>query len=91
MDFIIRLGDGFVVVAYILLLAYIVMSLLPLPYSRTTAAIRNFLDQTVGPVLAFFRRFVPPLGPIDLSPMIALAALWVIWNIILRPLLVSAA
>ena len=91
MDFIIRLGDGFVVVAYILLLAYIVMSLLPLPYSRTTSAIREFLDQTVGPVLAFFRRFVPPLGPLDLSPMIALAALWVVWNIILRPLLVSAA
>ena len=91
MDFIIRLGDGFVVVAYILLLAYIVMSLLPLPYSRTTAAIRNFLDQTVGPVLAFFRRFAPPLGPIDLSPMIALVALWLLWTIILRPLLVSAA
>ena len=91
MDFIIRLGDGFVVVAYILLLAYIVMNLLPLPYSRTTAAIRDFLEQTVGPVLAFFRRFTPPLGPIDISPMIALAALWVIWNIILRPLLVSAS
>jgi YggT family protein len=90
-DFIIRLGDGFVVVAYILLLAYIVMNLLPLPYSRTTAAIREFLEQTVGPVLSFFRRFTPPLGPIDISPMIALAALWVIWNIILRPLLVNAA
>ncbi len=91
MDFIIRLGDGFVLVAYILLLAYIVMNLLPLPYSRATAAIRGFLDQTVGPVLSFFRRFVPPLGPIDISPMIALAALWVIWTIILRPLLESAA
>jgi YggT family protein len=90
-NFIIRLGDGFVVVAYILLLAYIVMSLLPLPYSRTTAAIRNFLDQTVGPVLAFFRRFTPPLGPIDISPMIALVALYVLWNLILRPLLVNAA
>ena len=91
MDFIIRLGDGFVVVAYILLLAYIVMNLLPLPYSLTTAAIRQFLDQTVGPVLSFFRRFTPPLGPIDISPMIALVALYVIWNLILRPLLVNAA
>ena len=91
MDFIIRLGDGFVVVAYILLLAYIVMNLLPLPYSRTTAAIRNFLDQTVGPVLSFFRRFTPPLGPIDISPMLALVALYVVWNLILRPILVNAA
>ena len=82
MDFIIRLGDGFVVVAYILLLAYIVMSLLPLPYSRTTSAIREFLDQTVGPVLAFFRRFVPPLGPLDLSPMLAVIVLLVVQQLL---------
>ena len=90
MDFIIRLGDGFVVVAYILLLAYIVMSLLPLPYSRTTAAIRNFLDQTVGPVLSFFRRFTPALGPIDLSPMILLLGMSLIWRAVLRPILAGA-
>ena len=90
MDFIVRLGDGFVLVAYILLLAYIVMNLLPLPYSRTTAAIRDFLDQTVGPVLSFFRRFIPPLGPIDLSPMIALIALTILWRGILKPLLQGA-
>ena len=41
MDFIIRLGDGFVVVAYILLLAYIVMNLLPLlPGGNTAVAFR---------------------------------------------------
>ena len=41
MDFIIRLGDGFIIVAWVLVLAYIVMSILPIPYSRTTAAIRS--------------------------------------------------
>jgi YggT family protein len=86
-DFIIRLGDGFIIVAWVLVLAYIVMSILPIPYSRTTAAIRNFLDQTVGPVLAFIRRFVPPLGPLDLSPMIALLVLSLVWSKILRPIL----
>ena len=87
MDFIIRLGDGFIIVAWVLVLAYIVMSILPIPYSRTTAAIRNFLDQTVGPVLAFIRRFVPPLGPLDLSPMIALLVLSLVWSKVLRPIL----
>ena len=87
MDFIMRLGDGFIIVAWVLVLAYIVMSILPIPYSRTTAAIRNFLDQTVGPVLAFIRRFVPPLGPLDLSPMIALLVLSLVWSKILRPIL----
>ena len=90
MDFIIRLGDGFIIVAWVLVLAYIVMSMLPIPYSRTTAAIRNFLDQTVGPVLAFIRRFVPPLGPLDLSPMIALLVLSLVWSKVLRPILAGA-
>ena len=87
MDFIIRLGDALVLVVWAMVLAYIIMGMLPIPYSRTTSAIRNFLDQTVGPVLAFFRRFIPPLGPLDLSPMIALLALSLIWSKILRPIL----
>ena len=90
MNFIIRLGDALMLVVWAMVLAYIVMSMLPIPYSRTSAAIRNFLDQTVGPVLAFFRRFIPPLGPIDLSPMIALLALSVLWRGVLRPILAGA-
>lgn len=90
MNFIIRLGDALMLVLWAMVLAYIVMSMLPIPYSRTSSAIRNFLDQTVGPVLAFFRRFIPPLGPIDLSPMIALLAISVLWRGILRPILAGA-
>ncbi|MDX6377187.1 MAG: YggT family protein [Gaiellaceae bacterium] len=90
MNFIIRLGDALMLVVWAMVLAYIVMSMLPIPYSRASSAIRNFLDQTVGPVLAFFRRFIPPLGPIDLSPMIALLAISVLWRGILRPILAGA-
>ena len=86
MDFIIRLGDALVLVVWAMVLAYIIMGMLPIPYSRTTSAIRNFLDQTVGPVLAFFRRFIPPLGPIDLSPMILLLGMSLIWRAELRPI-----
>ncbi len=90
MDFIIRLGDALVLVVWAMVLAYIIMGMLPIPYSRTTSAIRNFLDQTVGPVLAFFRRFIPPLGPIDLSPMILLLGMSLIWRAVLRPILAGA-
>ena len=90
MDFIIRLGDALVLVVWAMVLAYIIMSMLPIPYSRTSSAIRNFLDQTVGPVLAFFRRFIPPLGPIDLSPMILLLGMSLIWRAVLRPILEGA-
>jgi YggT family protein len=89
-DFIIRLGDALVLVVWAMVLAYIIMSMLPIPYSRTSSAIRNFLDQTVGPVLAFFRRFIPPLGPIDLSPMILLLGMSLIWRGVLRPILAGA-
>ncbi len=90
MDFIIRLGDALVLVVWAMVLAYIIMSMLPIPYSRTSSAIRNFLDQTVGPVLAFFRRFIPPLGPIDLSPMILLLGMSLLWRGVLRPILAGA-
>jgi YggT family protein len=89
-DFIIRLGDALVLVVWAMVLAYIIMAMLPIPYSRTSSAIRNFLDQTVGPVLAFSRRFIPPLGPIDLSPMILLLGMSLLWRGVLRPILAGA-
>ena len=32
----------------------------------------RFLDGVVGPFMALLRRFIPPLGPVDLSPLVAL-------------------
>ena len=34
----------------------------------------KFLDGVVGPLMALLRRFIPPLGPVDLSPLVALLA-----------------
>lgn len=33
-----------------------------------------WINKLVEPYLGFFRRFIPPLGPIDFSPIIALFA-----------------
>jgi YggT family protein len=66
----------------LMIIAYIVMSMLPLPYNRTLVTIRDFLDQTVSPFLNIFRRFIPPLGPIDISPMIAIIALNVVTRVL---------
>jgi YggT family protein len=35
----------------------------------------SFLDAVTGPILAPFRRLIPPLGGIDISPIIAILAL----------------
>lgn len=44
----------------------------------------RFLDSTVGPLMAFFRRFIPPLGPVDISPIVALLAVQIGGGFVVR-------
>jgi YggT family protein len=39
------------------------------PFARQVA---HFLDAVTAPVLAPFRRFVPPIGGVDVTPILAL-------------------
>jgi YggT family protein len=48
------------------------------PYSRYMDAIMNFLRDVCEPYLKIFRRFIPPLGMFDLTPMIAIIVLWIV-------------
>jgi YggT family protein len=45
------------------------------PYTRAGDAILTFLRDVCEPFLRLFRRFVPQLGPIDLSPVVAILVL----------------
>ena len=57
---------------YILLLfAYILTSWIRLPYRPWLNRVQRFLYDVCDPYLRIFRRFLPPLGPLDLSPMVA--------------------
>jgi len=61
---------------YVLLIfAYILTSWVRLPYSPTLNRIQRFLYDVCEPYLRLFRRFLPPMGPLDLSPIIAVFAL----------------
>ena len=42
------------------------------------------VNRLVAPYMNLFRRFVPPLGGIDFSPIIAIFALSIIENVVLR-------
>lgn len=42
------------------------------PYSRAFDVVMGFLRDVSEPYLRVFRRFIPSLGMIDLSPMIAI-------------------
>lgn len=43
-----------------------------IPYHRWLRAAMDFVDSLTAPCLEFFRRFVPMLGPLDLSPLVAI-------------------
>ena len=71
----------------ILIIAYIFTSMYfnvggRLPYSRWSRSILDFLRDVCEPYLAIFRRFIPPFGPLDLSPMIGILVLIVLGNVI---------
>ena len=61
---------------YVLLIfAYILTSWIRLPYSPTLNRIQRFLYDVCEPYLRLFRRFLPTLGPLDLSPIVAVFSL----------------
>jgi uncharacterized protein YggT (Ycf19 family) len=74
----------FVTVYTVVLLAYIVMSWLRLPYSPWLNRIQRFLYDVSEPYLRLFRRVLPSMGPLDLSPMIGLIVLWLIDRVLIR-------
>ena len=70
--------EVFVSVYGLLILVYIILSWIRLPYSIWSARIQQFLRDVCEPYLGIFRRFIPPLGGLDLSPMLGLLLLVVL-------------
>jgi YggT family protein len=73
----------------ILIIAYILTSMYfgmggRIPYSRWSRSILDFLRDVTEPYLGLFRRFIPPFGPLDLSPMIATIVLWLVGGIVIN-------
>jgi YggT family protein len=74
--------DVFITVYILLILAYIITSWIRLPYSPWLNRIQRFLFDVCEPYLRIFRRIVPPIGPLDLSPMIAVIVLILIRSLV---------
>jgi YggT family protein len=67
----------YIVILFIYILMNIMFSLgVRPPYSRFTDAVLGFLRDVSDPYLRIFRRFIPPIGPVDLSPMVAIIVLY---------------
>lgn len=67
----------FVAIYVLLIFIWVLLSWIRVPYSRTFSAVQQFLDEVVSPYLRLFRGRIPMLGPIDISPIVAVVVLFV--------------
>ena len=70
--------DVFVYVYVLVIFVYILTSWIRLPYSPWLNRVQRFLYDVCDPYLRIFRRVLPPLGPLDLSPVVAVVVLFLI-------------
>jgi len=74
----------FVGIYILLIFAYVLLSWIQLPYSGVAATVRRFLDEVCRPYLGLFRGRIPTLGPLDLSPIVAVVVLLVAERLVNR-------
>jgi YggT family protein len=74
----------FVWIYVIVIFAYVLVGWVRLPYSPALNRIQRFLYDVCEPYLRLFRRFIPPVGPLDLSPLVAVIVLWLFEAVVVR-------
>ena len=72
----------FVYIYTLLILAYIVTSWVRLPYSPWLNRIQRFLYDVCEPYLRLFRRILPTVGPLDLSPIVGVVVLVILGRVV---------
>ena len=70
----------------VLIIANVVLSWVqqfrPLPYSTPLRAVVGFIEESTNPFLNLFRRFIPRLGPLDISPIVAILVLSIVGGLV---------
>ena len=79
--------SAFVTVYVIVIIAWVVLSFIfalgvRMPYSRWSNAVMDFLRDVSNPWLNLFRRLPLRIGPLDLSPIVAIIALQLLGGIV---------
>ena len=74
---------GVIIIVYVLTSLIFAMGVRP-PYARWSDVVLRFLREVSEPYLRIFRRFVPMIGPLDLSPIVALVVLQIVGGIVVR-------
>ncbi len=74
--------EVFIYVYVLLIFVFILTSWVRLPYSPWLQRVQRFLFDVCDPYLRLFRRVLPPLGPLDLSPVVAVIALFILQRVL---------
>ena len=73
-------------VYFVLIIANVVLSWVqqfrPIPYNMTLRAVLGFIEDTTNPYLNLFRAWVPRIGPLDISPIVAILVLSIVGGLI---------
>jgi YggT family protein len=72
----------FIYVYSALIFAYVITSWIRIPYALSP--LQRFLYDVCEPYIRIFRRLLPPVGPLDLSPLIAIVVLYLLRLLINR-------
>ena len=67
-----------------LIVVWCILSWFPVREGSLVGDVAVVVNRLVAPYMNLFRRFVPPLGGIDFSPIIAIFALSISENVVLR-------
>jgi YggT family protein len=69
---------AFAAVYTFIIFLYILSSWVRMPYSPWLNRVQRFLYDVSEPYLRLFRRILPSMGALDLSPLVATIVLWVL-------------
>jgi len=75
----------FIWVYTLLIFAYVIASWIRSPFAAHP--LMRFLHDVCDPYLRLFRRVIPPIGPVDLSPIVAIGFLYLVQWLVVTVLL----
>ena len=81
-DYVAALVTVYTVLIIVNILLSWVQQFRPIPYSVPLRAVIRFVEDTTNPYLNVFRRVVPRIGPLDISPIFAILLLGIVGGIV---------
>jgi YggT family protein len=79
-------AEALIFVYLILIIANVLLSWVqqfrPLPYNMPLRAVTGFIEESTNPFLNIFRSFIPRIGPLDISPIVAILVLSIVGGLV---------